>query len=227
MSSKKLQNIKAIRQLLDGTHKWQTRKTIDFNVSDRLKNSQKKREIGEVWEEVDPITGHVTVWEQHNGFRSKQSKMGKILDESLRDVSATMFKNCLNETCSAKNKPLNQLSRLDKKMSAVYGMCFNCAIEKEHEMKIAGTWEDYQIDKMIEYAKDWISRAEKDIEFVKSSYEQTLKFVHENGTFEEYKNNMTPEQFAEKVDTDFNKLKDKILAEIEELRNVKGNTQRT
>ena len=32
--SKKLQNVKAIKQMLDGTHKFQTKKTVGFSDAD-------------------------------------------------------------------------------------------------------------------------------------------------------------------------------------------------
>ena len=44
--SKKLQNTKAVKQLLDGTHKTQTRKSVSFSDSSK---SNKRRSIGETW----------------------------------------------------------------------------------------------------------------------------------------------------------------------------------
>ena len=43
--SKKLQNIKAVKQMLDGTHKFQTKKTIGF--SDAKQKAKKNKKTGD------------------------------------------------------------------------------------------------------------------------------------------------------------------------------------
>ena len=50
MSKSKLQNVKAVKELLAGTHKTQTNKTFGF-----IGKSNKKREIGDVWLETTAI----------------------------------------------------------------------------------------------------------------------------------------------------------------------------
>ena len=51
--SKKLQNVKAIQQMLEGNHKFQTKKTVGFSDA---KDAAKKSEhhiVGDTWEETD------------------------------------------------------------------------------------------------------------------------------------------------------------------------------
>ena len=45
-----LQNIKALRQMLDGEHRLQKRTTVGFSDTDSAKT--KKHEVGETWEEI-------------------------------------------------------------------------------------------------------------------------------------------------------------------------------
>ena len=49
--SNKLQNIKAIKEMLAGTHKFQTKKTIGFSDAKESAEKNKKRNIGDIWEE--------------------------------------------------------------------------------------------------------------------------------------------------------------------------------
>ena len=80
MSNSKLQNVKAIKQLLSGTHKTQTNKTFGFTGK-----SNKKREVGETWTEITP-NGTKIQWEQKDGFRVKKAA-NSILDEINKIIS--------------------------------------------------------------------------------------------------------------------------------------------
>lgn len=70
----KLQNIKAVRQLLAGEHKMQTRTIVGY---EKAKDSN-IRNVGEIWEEVLP-NGAVVEWEQKKGYRVKRRKNLKSL----------------------------------------------------------------------------------------------------------------------------------------------------
>ena len=54
----KLQNVNAVKQMLDGTHKMQTKKSFGFSQS----QSNIKREVGDTWTEKDPKTGKLVDW---------------------------------------------------------------------------------------------------------------------------------------------------------------------
>ena len=60
----KLKNIKAVKEMLGGEHKTQTKKTISF--SDKV---FVKREVGETW-----IDNKNQKWEQRNGYKVKVGK---------------------------------------------------------------------------------------------------------------------------------------------------------
>ena len=63
--SKKLQNIKAVNQMLAGEHSFQTNKTVGFSSN----NSEvKTRLVGETWEVIDPKTNITYIHEQKNGY---------------------------------------------------------------------------------------------------------------------------------------------------------------
>ena len=72
----KLQNIKAIQNMLSGTHKMQTRQThyygktssdiLEENILERDDNGKPK-----IWIEIDPITKSRTRVTQNNGWKSR------------------------------------------------------------------------------------------------------------------------------------------------------------
>jgi hypothetical protein len=132
MSKKnKLQNIKAIQQMIDGTHKFQTKTSIGFSDAESAAKKSEKHEIGDIWEEVDPVTGLVTIIEQRDGFRIRKSKNSEALQE-IRDYIRS-FPNCRKESCTCINP-----HPLDETMRKANGMCFDCTIEMEHELKKQG-----------------------------------------------------------------------------------------
>ena len=45
--SNKLQNIKAVKQMLEGTHKFQTKKSIGFSDAKQKAEKNQKREVGD------------------------------------------------------------------------------------------------------------------------------------------------------------------------------------
>jgi hypothetical protein len=126
--SKKLQNVKAIQQMLDGSHKFQTKKTVGFSDADSAAKKNERHDVGDVWEETDPVSGTTYIIEQRDGFRIKKTKTSDVL-QSVREELRS-YPNCRKETCTCLEKhPLNE------KMRKLHGMCFDCVIEMEHELK--------------------------------------------------------------------------------------------
>jgi hypothetical protein len=139
--AKQLQNIKAIQQMLDGEHRFQTKKTVGFSDTESVREKSKTRAVGEIWEETDTATGIVTVIEQRDGFRIKKSKNSDAL-QSARDYIRS-FPNCQKETCTCA-----QPNHLDEKMRKINGMCFDCTIEFEHNLKVSGKFNEYAHQKI-------------------------------------------------------------------------------
>lgn len=202
--SKKLQNVKAIQQMLDGTHKFQTKKTIGFSDADSESKKNARRIVGEVWEETD-INGFTYIIEQRDGFRIKKPKNSEAL-QSVRDEIRS-FPNCRKDTCTCLGT-----HHLDKKMQKIHGMCFDCVIEMEHELKKSGKFEEYEQHKIRENKLAWLAAAERDVAMLKEAYTQASKFVtNSEGHQEEWSARMTPEEFEETIQKQFNIFKEKFL----------------
>ena len=102
MAKSKLQNVKAVKELLAGTHKSQTSRTFGFTGK-----GNKKREVGDVWIETSP-NGTKIQWEQKDGFRVKKSA-NSIIDEVNKIVH-------MPEKCPNCDQPMyNEEERLNKK----------------------------------------------------------------------------------------------------------------
>lgn len=155
----KLQNIKALKQMLDGNHRTQNRKTIGF--SDATDKS-KVRTVGEVWSETD-INGYQFWWEQKEGYRVKTSLHPSVA-QSLREANEYLksFPNCQKETCTCK-----QPSRIDEKFRKMVGMCEDCLISFETKLKIRGEFNEYALKKMEANAAAFFDQADKEIEVLK------------------------------------------------------------
>lgn len=205
--SKKLQNIKAIQQMLEGNHKFQTKKTVGFSDAKDAAKKSEHRNIGDVWEETD-ATGITYVVEQRDGFRVRKTKNSEIF-QSIREEMRS-FPNCRKETCTC-----IKANSVDEKMRKIHGMCGDCVIDMEHEMRTAGTYEEYEKNKIRENALAWLRNAERDVELLKQAYTQASEFVtNAEGETESWGAKMTPEEFEETVQKQFERFKENFLNKL-------------
>jgi hypothetical protein len=210
--AKKLQNIKAVQQMLDGTHKFQTKTIVGFSDADATAKRNEQHEIGDVWEETDPVSKVTYIIEQRDGFRIKKTKNTDAL-QSVRDELRS-FPNCKKEVCTC-TQMSSKMHPLDDKMRKIHGLCFDCVIEMEHELKNQGTYEEYERKRVHDNAIAWLASAEKDVELLKQTYTQAINFVsNTDGATETWSAKMTPEEFEDKIQTQFNKFKDDFLKKL-------------
>jgi len=203
--SKKLQNVKAIQQMLDGTHKFQTKKSIGF--SDVVSKKSEHHDVGDIWEETDSA-GNTHIIEQRDGFRIRKTKNSDIF-QSIRDELQS-FPNCRKDTCTCVGT-----HHLDQKMRKIHGMCFDCVIEMEHELKKAGKYDEYERNKIRENALSWLRDAERDVEMLKQAYTQAQEFVsNSEGRVEHWTSKMTAEEFENTIQKQFEEFKIKFLANL-------------
>ena len=207
--SKKLQNIKAVQQMIAGEHKFQSKKITGFIDAKDEAIKNKRHVTGEVWEEQD-ASGNKFVIEQKDGYRVKKTKNSEAFNELRAELKS--FPNCRKDICTCPGT-----HRLDKKMQIIHKMCFDCVIEMEHELKIAGKYEEYEQQKMRENAEAWLKSAERDVALLKETYTQASQFVSStNGDIETWKEKMTPEEFETTIQTEFNKFKENFLKQLNE-----------
>jgi len=201
----KLQNIKAIQKMLDGTHAFQTKKTHGFTDAKQKAEKNKRREIGEIWEEK--IGNTIYQIEQQDGFRVKKPK-NSVATEVRSYLNS--YPNCKKDCCKTKFGPV------DEKMRLIHGMCLDCVIDMEHELKKQGKYEEYEQKKIRENAEAWLKRAEQDVDMLKEVYTQASSTVmNADGIVEHWSAKMTPDEFEKTIQTQFDNFKVKFLKNLE------------
>lgn len=196
----KLKNVKAIKEMLSGTHKTQTKKTVSFNET----NKQTIRSVGERW-----VDDNKQEWEQKDGYRVKVGNFSKLRSE------LKSFPNCRKETCECCNP-----GQADLKMKAYHGMCLNCVVEVEHELKLKGEYETYEKTKLLHNAENWLRDAELEKEAIKLAVK--AQFINEDGSIENW-NGMSESAVLEKIDTEFEKFKTNFIETLkQDLSNEKN-----
>lgn len=193
-ANSKLQNVKAVKQMLDGTHKFQTKSSVGYE------KSVEQRQIGDTWVDEQGYK-----WEQKNGFKVKHGKM-----DALRKYLTT-FPNC-KKGCESHLKP----SRTDLKMKRIHGMCLDCVIDMEHKIRLKGpeAWKKYEKQKIYENAIAWMQSAEKDKDGVLRELEKT-EFVNKDGSIEKWNGDANKEEMKKKIEEGFDKFKTDFLSKFE------------
>jgi ribosomal protein L37AE/L43A len=192
----KLQNIKAIRQMLDGTHRTQTKNTVAF--SDKAKDLT-KREVGEVWTDESGVE-----WEQRAGFKIKKGKLDEI--RSLIAASRTP------SHCPKCNQAMTK--RLDAKFWKLEGHCFDCQVELEHNLRIEGKYEEYERQRILKNAEAWLKDAEQEAKELAEVFRNPLTFANSDGTIEKWSGGMTGEELAEKIEKEFELFKENFINKL-------------
>ena len=203
-----LQNIKAIRQMLDGTHKTQSRKIIGFSD---VKSSEIKREVGDVWTDENGVE-----WEQRAGFKIKKGKLDEIRE--------LLVKNRMPSHCPECNQPMTK--RLDKKFWALEKRCFDCQVLFEHKLRIEGKYEAYEKERMLKNAEAWLSQAEQEAKELATAFRNPLTFANSDGSIEKWTGGLTGDEMAEKIEKEFELFKEnfinKLKQDLYESKSIQG-----
>tara|TARA_R110000851_G_scaffold104805_1_gene222710 strand:+ start:1237 stop:1848 length:612 start_codon:yes stop_codon:yes gene_type:complete len=193
--SNKLQNTKAVKQLLDGNHSMQNKTSISLSDSNKTTN---KRVVGDTWTETN-AKGVEFKWEQKDGFRVKRP-VNSILDKITSAL--TLPANCPK----CKQSMHGTEKHLNKKMFFKAGSCFDCIIKAETLIRSdESKWKEYSSKKMLLNAEGWFNDADKEVEILKT----TLKdVVWENADGKS--GEIDRSKWLTKIDNDYNKIKKQI-----------------
>ena len=203
----KLQNIKAIKQMLDGTHKSQTKKMIAFSD---VKVTEEKRAIGEVWTDEDGVE-----WEQRNGFKIKKGK--------LDEVRKMLIERAMPKDCPKCNQPMTK--RLDKKFFLLEKHCFDCQVAFEHDLRIEGKYERYEKERILKNAEAWLIEAEREAKELADAFRNPLTFTGVDGILEKWSGGMTGDEVAEKIEKEFELFKENFINKLKSDLNGTVNVQ--
>lgn len=200
----KLQNIRAITQMLEGTHRTQTKTKVGFSDADTASEKNKKREVGEIWEELDTEGNLVATWEQKKGYRVRRGALSEEI-QSLREYLNT-YPNCLDD-CQTKN-----YDKLDERFRAKFGRCADCQFRIETRMKLNGTYKDYEREQMLANATAFFKVADVEIDLVASQLSKGLNYVNVDGAVETWEGN---EIIPEKMRSEYEEYKQIVMTQLE------------
>ena len=213
--SSKLQNIKAVNELLAGTHKSQTRKSIytgstktkipEEDIIERFEDGKPK-----IWIETS-ATGTRTRVTQHEGFKSREPE-NSIL-KSIQNALAVPEK-C--PKCGTKMR--NEEKALNFKFWFKRKKCFGCVLTEERQIKRKGdaAWKEYQNKIMSANAESWFKDTDKEVEILKTQTKETY-YQNADGQFGE----MDISSFIKKIEVDYQQLKENIRNNFAETSNGK------
>lgn len=202
--SSKLKNIKAIREMVAGTHRFQTRKSFSTDLATK---QTKTREVGEVWEEYDPVTGSTVVWEQKKGYRVKKSKIADAVQEAKQYLEH--YPNCFHEECKTKEK-----SWIDKKMRVIHGMCFDCVVEMEGRLKYQGKFNEYALNKMKNNAEAFFAEADREMEVVIESFKD-IGYTNSDGSIDKFEM-QDPQAYAKYIREQYQQFKQNTFKQFQQ-----------
>ena len=147
------------RKLVDMVHTGK----YDKNATIGYEGKKETRKVGDVWEDEHHR------YEKKEGFivkTGKNSEEFQKIREYLREKS-----ECKNSECKT-----IRIKSIDKKFIKNGGYCMDCTIEREHEIKTSGLWEEYQnykvYTRMIIVGKTKLDAYKQSIADLKEEYEK-------------------------------------------------------
>jgi len=191
----KLNNIKAVNQMIRGEHKTQTRTSKGFE------KKSIERQIGDSWTDK---TGQK--WIQKNGYKAKVGKLSKIrkvIEQSICPI------------CSKK------ATQFDKQFISREGKCHDCIVKEETLMVCEGyvknepTYEKWERKKIRKNVNSFLKDAAKDVEMLKERFTKT-DYVNSDGTVDKWKLPESVESINNSLDKQFEKFKDELLEKLEQ-----------
>ena len=146
------------RKLLDMVHTGE----YDKNTTIGYDKIQETRNVGDVWEDEHHR------YEKKDGYILKTGKNHEQFQEIRKFIENKT--RCKNSECKS-----IKITQKDKKFIERGGYCINCTVEREHDIKLSGLWEDYQNYKlwtrMIIFGKAKLESYQQSLAELKEEYE--------------------------------------------------------
>ena len=190
----KLNNVRAVNQMIRGEHRTQTQKTKGYEIKGI------ERQIGDSWTDK-----YGQEWVQKNGYKAKIGRLSKVR-------AATSLPLC--PLCDKK------INNFDKQFITREGKCHNCVVQQETLMLCEGyvknepIYEQWEREKIRKNVNSFLKDAAKDVEMLKQKFTRT-DYVNSDGTIDKWKLPESVQDIETSIDKQFNKFKDELLLKLE------------
>jgi hypothetical protein len=134
----------------------------DKNTTIGYTKKEESRKVGDVWED------------KHNKYEKKE---GYVLKTGKNSEAFQEIRKYLEKQSKCNSSDCKTIKKSDKDLKFIKngGFCMNCTIEREHEIKVAGVWQEYNDYKvwtrMIVYGKTKLEAYKQSIDELKEEYE--------------------------------------------------------
>lgn len=161
-----------------------------------------ERKVGDVWED------EYHIYEKKKGYIVKTGKNHSVYKD-VRDFIETKSQ-CKNASCKKQKYGYN-----DKLMIVQTGLCIDCIVKIESDIKRSNLWESYEcwrmFTKALGIANDTIDKIEQGIKDLKPYYE----FILENGTIERWDLPKSVDEMRKDMELEISRIKSE-MAELQE-----------
>ena len=113
---------------------------------------------------------------------------------------------------------------IDERMKKIHGMCLDCVVELEHRLRIEGTWDEYERNKMKENALSWLAEAERDKNLIADELSK-VEFVNSFGDVEKWDTNNTKKELLHKIEDEFQKFREDFISKLDGIGNKNNGEQ--
>ena len=166
-------DVERLRNLMTGKYGEKVSQSVGYKKADIVKNE------GDIWEE------NGRKWTIKNGIKQNITKLDKAKSKHLIPLFCPQCKSQMK-------------NRLDPEYYRIHKTCFNCVVDKEHQIQKDGKWDEYQrniknneIDNKIKDFKQYVED---------KMNESNDGFVSEQGDKERWKGKMDTSRVDEHVE---------------------------
>ena len=191
----KLNNVKAVNQMIRGEHRTQTQKTKGYE------KKSIERQLGDSW-----VDKYGQKWIQKNGYRAKVGKLSKIRNIIEQSTCPVCSKNATN---------------FDKQFITREGKCHDCVVKQETLMVCEGymtnepIYEQWERKKIRKNVESFLEDASKDVQMLKQKFTRT-DYINSDGTIDKWKLPESVKAIESSIDKQFDKFKDKLLEKLDQ-----------
>lgn len=153
-------DVQRVRNLISGNYGASTRDQIGYSKKEEFHKE------GDIWEE------NGKTWTIKNGLKQSVSKLSGIRQALQMPL-----------VCPKCGKALN--TPLDKKMYPLHGMCFDCVIKMEEDLRKAGLYEAYEREAMSGNIKNFVQELKDRIQHISGT---KVEYATDQGELEDWGN---------------------------------------